>query len=85
MLGLADVEGGQVYSSASALNLGLDIVSAGPSQLIVRLNNLQCFIESRGRVENLNLGGLNLESWGHMVKLGRDANQWMSDGRCRLG
>ena len=84
VLGLADVEGGQVYSSSSASNLGLDIASAGRSKLIIRLNNLQCFIESCRRVENLNPGGLNLELWGNKVKLGRDANQWMSDGCCRL-
>jgi hypothetical protein len=49
-------------------------VSAGRSQFIIRLNNLQCFIESRRRVEDLDLGGFNLKSRSHMVKLGRDAN-----------
>jgi hypothetical protein len=80
MLSFANVESGQVYSSSGASNLGLDVVSAGWSQLIIRLNNLQCFIESGGRVENLKLGGLDLEPWSHMVKLGRDADQRVSGG-----
>jgi hypothetical protein len=84
MLCLADIKSGQVYSPSGAPNLGLDVVSAGRSQLIIRLNNLQCFIESCRRVENLDLGRLNLEPWSHMVKLGRDADQWMSNGRSRL-
>ena len=81
MLRFADVESGQVYSSSGASNLGLDVVSAGRSQLIVHLNNLQGLIKSRRRVEYLDLGRFNLESGSHMVELGSNANQRVSDGR----
>lgn len=47
MLGLADVESGKVYPLSGAPNLSLDVVSAGRSQVIIRLYNLQCLIESR--------------------------------------
>ena len=80
MLRFSDVKGGKVYAFSGTPNLGLDVVSAGRSQLIIRLNNLQCFIESRRRVEDLDLRGFNLESWSHMIKLGCDTDQWVSDG-----
>lgn len=80
MLSFTDVESGQVYSSSGAPNLGLDAVSAGRSQLMIHLNNLQCLIESGGRVEYLDLGRFDLESGSHMVKLRGNANQRVSDG-----
>lgn len=71
MLRLANVQGRQVYTSFGIQYLDLVGVSSTKSNSAQakQFKYLQCFIERLGRIKNLDLGTLDLESWSYAIKL----------------